>query len=152
MITNSSDLLNNFYLNIIEELLCGWVNTVTEHKVMEEHDTHFRSQMIKLIGLILPSTPNSNHIEIRSYHIFKKSLYFFRIWCSRIKHIRWHIICSFTVHFITVNDQCECIWCLVQTNCSYSVWYTLCMNHFFSLKKFHLKIIKVRLSDSIWPP
>ena len=128
IVSDSSNLLNNFNQNIIEEIWSWWVNAVAEHEIMENHDTFFRSLIIKLISFILPSSPQTNHVEIGSDNILQNRFYLFAISQSRVHHIWWNIVSPFTVYFISVYIQRKLIRCLVKSNCFDTIRNFPCLN------------------------
>lgn len=103
IISDSSDLLDDFDQNIVEEGSCRRIDRIAEHEIVEDHETHLRSQPIKLIRFVLTSSPQANHVKVGPDCILKKSEYFFGICKARIHHVRRNIVGSFTVDFISID-------------------------------------------------
>lgn len=69
IISKSPYLVNYFLLYIFEESIRRRVNGVTEHEILKNHNSLSRCHLIKGIGLVLPASPHSKHVEIRLYCI-----------------------------------------------------------------------------------
>jgi hypothetical protein len=77
-----------------------------------------------------------------------------RIICFRIKHIRWNIVSTLTIHRITINMYCKFITTTIKLDSSYTIGYIPSINLFCTnnSNQFNLKIIHIRFSNSIRPP
>lgn len=74
IVSDTTDLLLHLLLYVQQELLARRVNAVAEHKVVENHQTQARSALVEGIRLILTSSPNSQHVEVRIYSILQQHI------------------------------------------------------------------------------
>ena len=60
-------MLFDLLFNIYQEFLGGGIDAVAEHEIIKEHDTLSRCVLKEFIGLVLPSSPDSDHVEVGVY-------------------------------------------------------------------------------------
>lgn len=88
------------------------VDRVAEHEVVEDHDAFTGCQFIKLVNFVLPSSPQTDHVEV-GVHCIIEQLFIaigrVEIWVNsaRVHHIQRHIVGSFAVNRVTIHDYLE---------------------------------------------
>lgn len=126
IVSQSPHLIYYFFSDIFQKLISAWIYRVTEHEIVENHNTLSRSHLIKLIRLILSSSPNPDHIEVRLHCIIQKifvSVARFEIFVdqSRIHHIRRNVVCSLAIYGITIDYYFEVCSLAIEFYCSDAV-------------------------------
>ena len=158
VISGSSDLLLDFFFDVDKEGFSWWVNAVTEHEVIKDHDTFSGGQLQELFRLILSSTPESDHVEMWINGILKEFFMWVRwlVVCigeSWVEHVHGNIVCAFGINWISVDNYSERIICCVKFDASDTVWDFAEVDYFvWWVDDFDHKVINVRSADSIGPP
>lgn len=96
-----------FFSNIILELFISWKHCVCKHKVLPYQYSFFITKSIKVITLIITTSPNSNHIIVGIYCVLN-NLFIILLLYSRHKHIRGYIVTTFHKNVNLVKSKFEC--------------------------------------------
>lgn len=90
----------------------SWIDIDTEHEVLEYHYPVGSAQIVELIGLVLASSPNSDHVVIwvnHSVDVVLETGTWFKGWVlkSRLEHVWRNVVASLHVYTLAINDKSE---------------------------------------------
>ena len=118
--SQTNEIISHFLLYVISDGIVIWIQGTCEHEIMPDQNTVFVAFFIKLIFLKLPSTPDSDHVEVLCSCVLYHCLVSFGS-CFSQGHFRRDLITSSAVDVDTVKVENErfspLVRGLLQLNC-----------------------------------
>jgi hypothetical protein len=120
MMSQTNEIVAHFLLNIISNGVVKRVQGTCEHEIMPDQNTVLVAFFIKLVFLKLPSTPDSDHVEVLCSCVLYHCLVGLG-GCFGQGHFWRDVVTSSAIDVDTVQVENEglspLVWGLLQLNC-----------------------------------